>query len=55
VIWLTPDQDGLFRAAAGERRRFLDRLVLAVDPGTWHARQRAGTGAAGRNRLLEDA
>src|SRR5690349_5825047 len=32
VVWLTPDLDGLFRGAAGDRRRFLDRLVLAIDP-----------------------
>jgi DNA replication and repair protein RecF len=31
VVWLTPDLDALFRGPAGDRRRFLDRLVLAVD------------------------
>ena len=31
LVWLTPAMDGLFSAAPGERRRFLDRLVLAVD------------------------
>lgn len=31
IIWLTPSMDGLFSGPAGERRRFLDRLVLAVD------------------------
>src|SRR5687768_6889894 len=31
VIWLTPAMDGLFAGPASERRRFLDRLVLAVD------------------------
>jgi len=54
VIWLTPDQDGLFRGAAGERRRFLDRLVLAVDPGHGarvHALEKA---LRARNRLLDD-
>jgi DNA replication and repair protein RecF len=52
-LWLTPDQDGLFRGAAGDRRRFLDRLVLAVDPA--HA-ARAGAyeeALRQRNRLLE--
>ena len=33
LVWLTPDMDGLFRGSAGDRRRFLDRLVLAVDAG----------------------
>ncbi len=33
MVWLTPDLDALFRGPAGDRRRFLDRLVLAVDAG----------------------
>lgn len=32
MVWLTPQMDGLFRDPAGERRRFLDRLVAAFDP-----------------------
>src|SRR6185295_8357338 len=31
VVWLTPAMDQLFSGPASERRRFLDRLVLAVD------------------------
>src|SRR6202045_2516978 len=31
IVWLTPAMDGLFAGPASERRRFLDRLVLAVD------------------------
>ena len=31
VVWLTPSMDPLFNGPASERRRFLDRLVLAVD------------------------
>ena len=31
VVWLTPAMDPLFNGPASERRRFLDRLVLAVD------------------------
>lgn len=54
MLWLTPDQDGLFRGAAGDRRRFLDRLVLAVDP-THGARAHAfETALRHRNRLLDD-
>jgi DNA replication and repair protein RecF len=54
VVWLTPDMDGLFRGAAGERRRFLDRLVLAVDAG--HAPRAAALERAlrQRNRILEE-
>jgi len=54
LVWLTPAMDGLFAGPASERRRFLDRLVLAVDP------QHLGRVAAlerslrSRNRLLED-
>ncbi len=32
LVWLTPQMDGLFREAAGGRRRFLDRLVYGFDP-----------------------
>lgn len=55
LLWLTPDQDGLFRGPPGDRRRFLDRLVLAVD--AMHgARANAYEKALRhRNRLLEEA
>ena len=33
VLWLTPAMDRLFADAASGRRRFLDRLVLALRPG----------------------
>lgn len=54
IVWLTPDMDGLFRGAAGDRRRFLDRLVLAVDAG--HAARSTALERAlrQRNRLLEE-
>jgi DNA replication and repair protein RecF len=53
VVWLTPSMDGLFGGPASERRRFLDRLVLAVD-GTHSARVNALERALrSRNRLLE--
>ncbi|HEY7808634.1 MAG TPA: DNA replication/repair protein RecF [Croceibacterium sp.] len=56
VGWLTPAMDGLFTGTAGERRRYIDRLALALEPG--HARHAARYEAAlrERNRLLaEDA
>ncbi|MFO1069905.1 MAG: DNA replication/repair protein RecF [Geminicoccaceae bacterium] len=37
LIWLTPAMDRLFVEGSGERRRFVDRLVLAIDPE--HARR----------------
>lgn len=54
VLWLTPAMDGLFTGPAGDRRRFLDRMVLAIDPG--HGRRVAAFEQAlsNRNRLLED-
>jgi DNA replication and repair protein RecF len=54
MVWLTPAMDGLFTGAAGERRRFLDRLILTFDPGY---RARLGhfeRAMASRNRLLTD-
>ena len=54
VLWLTPAMDGLFTGPAGDRRRFLDRLVLAVDPG--HGRRVTDLEKllASRNRLLDE-
>jgi DNA replication and repair protein RecF len=52
AVWLTPQMDRLFNEPASARRRFLDRLVWALEPG--HARQVAAhdTAMASRNRLL---
>ena len=54
VLWLTPAMDRLFVEGASGRRRFLDRLVLAREPG--HGTQAARYEAAmrARNRLLAD-
>jgi DNA replication and repair protein RecF len=54
LVWLTPAMDGLFTGSPGDRRRFLDRLVLAVDPD--HASRVTAYERAlrNRNRLLED-
>jgi len=53
ILWLTPNMDGLFTGPAADRRRFLDRMVLAIDPG--HGRRVAEFEKAmrGRNKLLE--
>ena len=55
VVWLTPAMDPLFNGPASERRRFLDRLVLAVD--AQHSSRVAALERAlrSRNRLLESA
>ena len=53
VVWMTPAMDALFAGPASERRRFLDRLVLAVD-GTHSSRVNAlERSLRSRNRLLE--
>ena len=54
VLWLTPAMDRLFADSAGNRRRFLDRLTLALEPG--HASHAARYEAAmrARNKLLSD-
>ena len=49
VVWLTPQMDRLFLDGAGARRRFLDRLVLAVDPA--HAGRVQAYETAMRQRL----
>ncbi len=52
--WLTPAMDRLFAEGAGARRRFIDRMVLALEPG--HARNAARLEGAlrERNRLLAE-
>jgi DNA replication and repair protein RecF len=55
VIWLTPAMDRLFADSAGERRRFLDRLVLALDPAHAGHSSRYEAAMRQRNRLLADA
>jgi DNA replication and repair protein RecF len=54
VLWLTPAMDRLFTESPGGRRRFLDRLVLALHPG--HAVHAARYEAAmrARNKLLAE-
>ena len=55
VVWLTPAMDPLFNGPASERRRFLDRLVLAVD--AQHSSRVAALERSlrSRNHLLEDS
>jgi DNA replication and repair protein RecF len=54
IVWLTPAFDGLFTGAAGDRRRFLDRLVLAVDAEHGARVNALDRSLRSRNRLLED-
>jgi len=52
VLWLTPATDRLFVEPAGERRRFLDRLTLALAPGHALHATRYEAAMRERNRLL---
>lgn len=54
VLWLTPAMDRLFTGSAGERRRFLDRLVLALEPGHAHHASRYEAAMRARNKLLQE-
>ena len=54
IVWLTPAMDGLFMGSAGERRRFLDRLVLAIDPVHGARVNQLERALRGRNRLMEE-
>ena len=52
VLWLTPAMDRLFTGSAGDRRRFLDRLVLALEPAHAHHASRYEAAMRARNKLL---
>lgn len=54
IAWLTPAMDRLFSDSAGDRRRFVDRLVLAIDPHHAHHSTRYEAAMRQRNRLLSD-
>jgi DNA replication and repair protein RecF len=54
AVWLTPQMDRLFQDGASDRRRFLDRLVWALEP--HHAREVSAYdhAMAQRNRVLHE-
>ena len=54
VLWLTPAMDRLFLGSAGDRRRFLDRLALALEPSHAHHSSRYEAAMRARNKLLAD-
>jgi DNA replication and repair protein RecF len=54
VLWLTPAMDRLFTSPAGDRRRFLDRLVLALEPSHAHHVSRYEAAMRSRNKLLAE-
>lgn len=54
IVWLTPQMDGLFLAEAGTRRKFIDRLVYAVNPDHAVRLYRYEHALRQRNRLLKE-
>src|SRR3954468_13305470 len=54
MLWLTPAMDRLFTGSAGDRRRFLDRLVLALEPAHAHHSSRYEAAMRSRNKLLAE-
>jgi DNA replication and repair protein RecF len=53
-VWLTPQMDRLFLDSSRERRKFLDRLVYAFDPGHAGRLTRYENAVRERSRLLQD-
>lgn len=53
MIWLTPAMDGLFTGPASDRRRFLDRLVLSLEPSYASAAAVFDRAMRQRNKALE--
>ncbi|MGB1146720.1 MAG: DNA replication/repair protein RecF [Alphaproteobacteria bacterium] len=49
ILWLTPDDDALWRGPAQDRRRFYDQLVAAFEPG--HVGNGLAYGQVMRQRL----
>jgi len=54
MVWLTPAMDRLFAGPPAERRRFLDRLVFAIDAGHATRVQRYDRARRHRARLLRE-
>src|SRR3954454_20139346 len=54
VLWVTPAMDRLFTGSTGDRRRFLDRLVLALEPTHAHHSARYEAAMRARNKLLAE-
>jgi DNA replication and repair protein RecF len=53
-VWLTPQMDRLFLDTASSRRKFLDRLIFAFDPGHSGRTTRFENGMAQRSKILRE-
>ncbi len=54
IVWLVPVMDRLWLEGAGERRRFLDRMVMSFIPAHAEATLKYEKAMRERNRLLKD-
>jgi DNA replication and repair protein RecF len=54
MVWLTPAMDRLWMDAAGNRRRFLDRIALGFEPGHAETSLTYEKAMRARNRLLKE-
>lgn len=54
IVWLVPVMDRLWVEGAGERRRFLDRMVMSFIPSHADATLKYEKSMRERNRLLKD-
>ena len=54
ITWLTPAMDGVFTGPAADRRKMLDRMVLAVEPAHGQHAVHFEKAMRSRNRLIAD-
>lgn len=54
ILWLVPSMDRLWTEGAGERRRFLDRATMSLEPGHSDTVLAYEKAMRERNRLLKD-
>ncbi len=53
-VWLTPQMDRLFIDSSSQRRKFLDRLIFAFDPGHTGRLSRYENAMSQRSKLLRE-
>lgn len=54
LLWLTPAMDGLFTGGASDRRRFFDRMVMALHPAHGRMASRFEQAMRARNKMLDE-
>lgn len=54
ILWLTPAMDGLFTGGASDRRRFFDRMVMALHPSHGRVASRFEQTMRARNKMLDE-